>query len=261
MKVYKILILLMIAAGSAFAGVNSLSLSNGSGTPGSVGNLVYLNLANEDTIRGIQFRLIDNSDYLTVDSIWTENIQRSQLFSYNYYPELNTSEILLLQSKTRTIEPQTANILYIAYSVSEDAPAGQEYELTFEEVTVSDVDNEKLPYTLSNSSFLIKTIDTGINDGSKTITQFELAQNYPNPFNPNTRIQYSIAAAEHVKLEIFNALGQKVRSLVDQPMQAGKFSVMWNGMNDKGFQVPSGVYFYSIHAGDFKDTKSLTLMK
>ncbi|MBP2681230.1 MAG: Por secretion system C-terminal sorting protein, partial [Candidatus Krumholzibacteriota bacterium] len=86
---------------------------------------------------------------------------------------------------------------------------------------------------------------------------------YPNPFNPTTTIRYSIASPGRVTLNIYNASGQLVRTLVDEdqtPAQGG-FSKVWDGMNSQGNRVASGVYFYRLTAGDFSQTKKMVLLK
>jgi hypothetical protein len=91
----------------------------------------------------------------------------------------------------------------------------------------------------------------------------KLEPNYPNPFNPTTTIKYSIAARGHVSLKVYNAAGQLVRTLVDDvqaPQQEG-FSKVWNGMNDQGQPVSSGVYFYKLVSKNFSQTKKMVLLK
>ncbi|HQL23741.1 MAG TPA: T9SS type A sorting domain-containing protein [candidate division Zixibacteria bacterium] len=91
--------------------------------------------------------------------------------------------------------------------------------------------------------------------------RFELAQNYPNPFNPTTVIQFALPVATHVRLEVINILGQTVTTLVDRQMEAGYQSVEWNSTNSDGSRVASGVYFYRLEAGTFRDTKKMLLLK
>ncbi|MEJ2722137.1 MAG: T9SS type A sorting domain-containing protein, partial [bacterium] len=90
-----------------------------------------------------------------------------------------------------------------------------------------------------------------------------LEDNYPNPFNPTTTIRYSIAEAGPVTLRIYNAVGQLVRTLVNerQSPSTDGFSVVWNGANDDGYPVSSGVYFYKLTAADFTQTKKMVLLK
>jgi hypothetical protein len=86
---------------------------------------------------------------------------------------------------------------------------------------------------------------------------------YPNPFNPTTTIRYSIASAGHVSLKIYNAAGQLVRTLVDeaQAPRVEGFSIPWDGANDSGQSVASGVYFYKLATNGFSETKKLVLLK
>ena len=91
--------------------------------------------------------------------------------------------------------------------------------------------------------------------------QFELTQNFPNPFNPTTVIPFALPGDMHVRLAIYNILGQQIRTLVDGPMHSGFHRLMWNGHNDRGRQVAAGVYFYLLEAGPFRQTRKMTLVK
>jgi len=90
---------------------------------------------------------------------------------------------------------------------------------------------------------------------------YSLQQNYPNPFNPSTAIQYSLAHSAHVELEIFNVLGQKVKTLFEGDEKIGTYSAVWNGTNDIGAMVSSGVYFYRIRTEEFSATKKMVFVK
>ncbi|MFH1891309.1 MAG: FlgD immunoglobulin-like domain containing protein [Candidatus Zixiibacteriota bacterium] len=85
--------------------------------------------------------------------------------------------------------------------------------------------------------------------------------NHPNPFNPTTHISFSLPTDSYVKLAIYNIMGQRVSTLVDDYKQAGYHTVTWSGRNDSGASVASGVYFYRILAGDHSETKKMLLMK
>lgn len=92
-------------------------------------------------------------------------------------------------------------------------------------------------------------------------SQYVLKQNYPNPFNPGTRIEYSVPSDGHVELEIFNVLGQKIRTLVDEEKNMGLHVVSWDGTNDEGAFVANGIYFYQLRAEDFVNTSKMILLK
>lgn len=89
-----------------------------------------------------------------------------------------------------------------------------------------------------------------------TPTDFTLEQNYPNPFNPSTNIRFSLTEANKVKLSVYNLLGQEVATLVNEFMNAGTYEVNFDAQN-----LPTGTYFYSISAGDFKSVKKMLLIK
>jgi len=86
--------------------------------------------------------------------------------------------------------------------------------------------------------------------------EYLLSQNYPNPFNAQTIIKYNLPEASQVNIEIFDLLGRKVASLVDEKQTSGIHQVIWNADN-----APSGMYFYRLQAGDKIETKSMTLLK
>ena len=92
-------------------------------------------------------------------------------------------------------------------------------------------------------------------------TAFHLSQNYPNPFNAETVIVFALPRSSDVKIGIFNILGQKVRDLVDERVSAGYKKVVWNGKNNEGKVVASGVYLYQLKAGTFTEAKRMILLK
>lgn len=91
--------------------------------------------------------------------------------------------------------------------------------------------------------------------------EFSLSQNYPNPFNPSTTISYALSQNAQVKLLVYNILGQKVKTLVDEYQAAGYKQVTWDGKNDQGQEVSSGIYFYKIEAGSFTKTAKMSMLK
>jgi flagellar hook assembly protein FlgD len=94
--------------------------------------------------------------------------------------------------------------------------------------------------------------------------EYHLSQNYPNPFNPTTSIQYSVVSGQsppHVSLRIYSLLGREVRALVDEPQETGYHSVTWDGTDERGQAVSSGVYFYRLTAERYNDVKKMILLK
>jgi hypothetical protein len=89
----------------------------------------------------------------------------------------------------------------------------------------------------------------------------QLFQNAPNPFNPSTTIRYSVSQRGPVTLDIFSVGGARVRTLVSRPHDPGVYDVRWNGTDDSGRPVASGVYFYKLRSTGFADSKKLILLK
>ncbi len=90
---------------------------------------------------------------------------------------------------------------------------------------------------------------------------FALHQNYPNPFNPVTTIRFDVPEESHIRLDVYNILGQRVQTLVNGNMQPGFHVIRWNGTNDTGTPLASGMYIYRIHSSKFTAVKKLVLMK
>ena len=87
-------------------------------------------------------------------------------------------------------------------------------------------------------------------------------QNFPNPFNPETTIRFAVPTSSEIKIVIYNSLGQKVRLLTEDAFSPGYHEVVWNGLDDAGTSMPSGVYFYRMSAGEgTRQVKKLLLMK
>jgi hypothetical protein len=90
---------------------------------------------------------------------------------------------------------------------------------------------------------------------------YSLSSNYPNPFNPSTQIRYGLPKAGNVTLTIHNVLGQEVARIVDEAQPEGYHEVRWDGTNQTGTGVGTGIYFYRLRAGDFSETRRMLLVK
>ena len=106
-------------------------------------------------------------------------------------------------------------------------------------------------------------LPTSVNESDLTQipSQNLLFQNYPNPFNNQTIIKYQIQETGFIYLDIYNVIGEKVTTLVNQEMQPGYYSITWDGKDNGGLQVPSGIYFYTLKTKNYNRTKKLLLLK
>ncbi len=98
-------------------------------------------------------------------------------------------------------------------------------------------------------------------EGEAGPTAYSLQQNYPNPFNPATTIEYAVPAAGHVMLEVYNILGQRVATLVNDVQDAGFYQVLWDGRDENHNTVATGLYVYRVTAGAFSSVKKMLLLK
>ena len=120
-----------------------------------------------------------------------------------------------------------------------------------------------VPSHCDSETFLVSVEQgqLGVDDIVVLPEVFVLRQNYPNPFNPVTTIAYDIPKITKVRIDMYNILGQKVRTLVNGTHQPGVYHIRWNGTNDFGNPVSSGMYFYRISSEEFISVKKLVLMK
>ena len=102
---------------------------------------------------------------------------------------------------------------------------------------------------------------TGTGVGNDIISKTDLLGNYPNPFNPTTRISYSLLQQEMVNISIYNVKGEKIKTIVNEIMSTGNHQILWQGTNDKGKSVSSGIYFYKLRAGRYTETGKMILLK
>lgn len=128
-------------------------------------------------------------------------------------------------------------------------------------VRVSDT-ADGVPADVSNAHFSIRRNITGISvKAGGPPAEFRLSQNYPNPFNPQTNIDFSVKNQGAVFLAIYNIKGERVRVLFDGELAPGVYTSMWEGRDDRGRILPSGLYIYRIHIGDWQASRKLLFVK
>ncbi|MBD3217041.1 MAG: T9SS type A sorting domain-containing protein, partial [candidate division Zixibacteria bacterium] len=125
-------------------------------------------------------------------------------------------------------------------------------ELTLSRADIRNNQNEKLLGDFTAQTVMASAV---------VPESYELFQNHPNPFNPETEIAYSLPEETHVNIKVYNIAGQVVSTLVDKVMPAGKHKVNWNGTNQSGARVASGVYFYRMETSSFQKTQKMILVK
>ncbi|GIK20854.1 MAG: M1 family aminopeptidase [Ignavibacteriaceae bacterium] len=120
------------------------------------------------------------------------------------------------------------------------------------------VANEPIAITVDPNNWILKTINSvvvGIEDEMQPQT-FSLEQNYPNPFNPVTKIKFTLASNEYTTLKVYDIIGKEITTLVNNQMEKGHYEINFDASN-----LPSGVYFYTLNAGGYKETRKMILMR
>ena len=116
-----------------------------------------------------------------------------------------------------------------------------------------------IPTLLLKNKGLVKGIK--FKDYEPKPSDFVLSQNYPNPFNPLTNIQFTLKKNAQVKINVYNMLGQKVKTLVNRKMTAGSHIVAWDGQDNNGNKMASGIYYYRLESGSFNKARKMVMLK
>ena len=145
----------------------------------------------------------------------------------------------------------------VVLSLKFKASIGQNISFYFAGIMANSSDGSTITFTATG-----KSVVTRVSFLREEFPEnFALAQNYPNPFNPETNIKYQIPERVHVKISVFNLRGQKIRTLINQEQPAGYHNIRWDGCDEQGKMVVSGIYLYQIRARDFVCTKKMAFMK
>jgi hypothetical protein len=216
--------------------------------PGTTGD-VRIMADIEVPVAGAQIRIDYDPEQLSFQaprlSDW------SNQFIAEYRDDKQGKLIVVLYSMSNDpISPGEGNFLSLPAAVSPDVM--DKINLELGEIVLADENAVEIP----------------VDDGKILVPQaFELSQNYPNPFNPTTTIKFTLPARKDggaslpTTLKIYNVLGEMVRTLVDEPMSPGAHQTIWDGKDGQGDEVASGVYFYRLKAGEFRQTKKMVLLK
>ena len=159
-------------------------------------------------------------------------------------------KVLVYSDQGETIREGSSPVMTIPFRVTHGG--GDETEITIDKA---------IAFLPPREAVILEPTSQAISLKSTVPTDFALEQNAPNPFNPETQIEYRLPKDAHVRLDIYNILGERVVTLVDEYETAGARTVTWNGLDQNGLHVPSGIYFYSIRTGDFVATKKMVLAK
>ncbi|MCC7431660.1 T9SS type A sorting domain-containing protein [bacterium] len=223
----------------------------------------------QDTITAYSFDIAFPSA-LEVENVSLDNTLTPSTGTNAYLKAVNSNNSSILRvavaGATPTIQLQngmtSGTLINLVFKVNGSVSNGT---ISFTQVDPNTTPNGfifnagTVPTTLVNGTV---DITTDAKENNNPLPKsFALRQNYPNPFNPTTKIQYDLPTSSFVTLKIFNTLGQEVKTLVNQKIEAGYHSVLWNGLDNKNKMVSSGVYIYKIQTDSFSNVKKAIFIK
>lgn len=205
-------------------------------------------------VAGVQLQIDYNPDAVTFSQPELAEESGRMILAYNDDKE-GRLRVLLYANKPWELEELIsagfADVVNLPAQIKEDIAADDEAAIRITKAYLSTNEAVEIPLEQENP----------ILPGT-----FVLYQNYPNPFNPITTIDFDIShddadGASNVKLDVYNILGQKVKTLVDEPLGPGSHTVEWNGANESGSPVATGIYLYRLKIGDKSQSKKMVLLK
>ena len=223
--------------------IAELSLRNGGGTS------LLLDLAYDGVVRGIQFDLSADMSSLAFGSPLLNELQEGVLINSHTLEDGSTR--VLAVNMNGGLLAFSANG-FITIPVMINTGRGVRVKVDISGIQLIGQDGQDIPVQAKG-------------DGSVALElipmQYALYQNFPNPFNPVTEIQFDVPDVSAVDLVVYNLMGQQVRRLVSSELQAGYHRMVWDGLNDRGESVSTGVYIYSLTSPSFHNTKKMVLLK
>jgi hypothetical protein len=223
--------------------IAELSLRNGGGTS------LLLDLAYDGFVRGIQFDLSADMSSLLFGSPLLNELQEGVMIN-SHTLEDGTTRVLAVNMNGGLLSFSADG--FITVPVTINAGRGDRVKVDISGVQLIGQDGQNIPvHAKGDGSVALELIPM----------QYALYQNFPNPFNPVTEIQFDVPDMNVVDLVVYNLMGQQVRRLVNGEIQAGYHRVVWDGLNDRGEPVSTGVYIYSLTSPSFHNTKKMVLLK
>jgi len=230
------------------SGLAEVTLGHDDFQPGNIED-IQLEANFEIPVAGVEVVLDYNPSQIRFVGLKTTG--RSASMTLQYRDDISGRlKFIMYYSGKNAIDIGTGSILTLRAAVSPNLSADEKVYLKISKLVLADTGAVVIP--------------TG--GGPIVPTDFKLEQNFPNPFNAQTTIRYEVPFNQgngevRTVLKVYNILGQKVKTLVDEPRQPGRYQITWDGKNDSGSRVSSGMYFYRLKVGSHSESKKMTLLK
>ena len=237
-----------------------------------------LRILDNEPIRGIELDIYHDSPSLVyagvskgekLENVVDEEGNPRTMTLLGNYLEDHLKVLAYSTSRARTAgDGLEGDLVHISYELVEgaDLPSEVTFFLGLANLPGTSMDPELLNvvcgYPDEDSPVVVETNALSLDENLTIPTQFALHQNYPNPFNPSTQISFDIpAGSELVSLNIYNILGKKVSTLLNNVVNPGKHKIEWNAKDNEGNPVASGIYFYELSSSSFTARKKMLLIR
>ena len=253
---------LLLFSGLAFASTVPVSIPDTSGSPGDIIRLpILVQNIPPDTVWSADITVGFNPAVVQAESVtFSGTLVSSWADAYNIVAD----SINIALAGSQTING-SGTLVYLRFKVLSSALPGDSTVIRFKKMIFND--GEPLVST-KDGELRITPTSVSENENLNLAVNFNLGQNYPNPFNPTTTIpfrvngsQFMVHSPVRTTLIIYNILGQRVNTLFDESLKPGTYQAIWDGKNDAGEKVPSGVYFYRLTSDNISETRKMVLMR
>ena len=210
---------------------------------------LLLNLDYDGALKGIQFNLEYDADLVTIGSPILTIVQDNVIITHSVIRK-GLMKVVVVDIDGEIVESNNQQgLVRIPYSFNGNV-------LDISGVNISDV-------IVSGPKGKIADVSTGIISANVKLVPgvYALHQNYPNPFNPKTEIRFDVPEASVVEISIYNLMGQKVKTLANKDIAPGYHVMQWDGTNDRGSMVSTGMYFYTLHTNKYHAMRKMLFLK
>ena len=237
-----------------------------------------LRILDNEPIRGIELDIYHDSPSLVyagvskgekLENVTDEEGNPRTMTLLGNYLEDHLKVLAYSTSRARTAgDGLEGDLIHVSYELVEgaDLPSEVTFYLGLANLPGTSMDPELLnvvcAYPDEDSPVVVETNALSLDENLAIPTQFALHQNYPNPFNPSTQISFDVPeGSELVRLNIYNILGKKVSTLLNNVVNPGRHKVEWNAKDNEGNPVASGIYFYELSSSSFTARKKMLLIR
>jgi len=226
------------------------------GSPGTTATL-HIAMNNASPVKGFQFNIVDAPAVVSLESI--SGIGRAASFNVAANEVNGQTRVLGVDFNGNEIPPGDGDIIELVLTIDGGVSVGDSVAVDIQNLIVAAQGGVAVPsYGIGG---VIRVV-TDVAQEAEIPTSYDLSQNFPNPFNPSTSITFMVPTKDHVRLSVYNLLGQEVKVLVDKELPAGTYSARWEGTDAQGNRLVSGVYFYRmVTKSGYTATRKMILLK